>query len=114
LHTLTRLGTRPSPARNTPKHKPPIAPLGSLLALTATAPLHLSSTIFRKASRRTTQENNSEKNENFLRLFRNRVPVLRRQDIIRWAIFQLDRKVGIWKEAQELLITSEPDINSLV
>jgi hypothetical protein len=52
---------------------------GTLTAPTAPA-LHLSSTILRKASRSTTQEEDSEYFSNYLWLFRTRMPILRRQD----------------------------------
>jgi hypothetical protein len=48
-----------------------------------TAPtLHLSSTILRKASRSTTEEADSEYFSNYLWLFRTRMPMLRRQDLL--------------------------------
>jgi hypothetical protein len=41
-------------------------------------------------------------------LFRTRMPMLRRQDLLWWAVFLLGGKVGIWKQARELVIMSEP------
>jgi hypothetical protein len=54
---------------------------GTLPAPTAPAP-HLSSTIMRKASRSTTEEEDSEYFSNYLLLFRTRMPMLRRQDLL--------------------------------
>jgi hypothetical protein len=75
---------RPSPKRNMPKRAPPTAPPVTLPAPTApTAPmLHLSSTILRKASRSATEEVDSEYFSNYLWLFRTRMPMLRRQDLL--------------------------------
>jgi hypothetical protein len=72
---------RPSPKRNTPKRAPPTAPPGTLPAPTVPT-LHLSSTILRKASRSTTEEEDSEYFSNYLWLFRTRMPMLRRQDLL--------------------------------
>jgi hypothetical protein len=48
-----------------------------------TAPtLHLSSTILLKAARSTSEEEDSECFSNYLWLFRTRMPVLRRQDLL--------------------------------
>jgi hypothetical protein len=43
---------------------------------------HLSSTILRKESRSTTEEEYSEYFSNYLWLFRTRMPMLRRQDLL--------------------------------
>jgi hypothetical protein len=56
-------------------------PPGTLPAPTAPT-LHLSSTILRKASRSTTEEEYSEHFSNYLWLFRTRMPMLRRQDLL--------------------------------
>jgi hypothetical protein len=69
------------PKRNTPKRAPPTAPPGTLPAPTAPT-LHLSSTILRKESRSTTEEEDSEYFSNYLWLFCTRMPVLRRQDLL--------------------------------
>jgi len=83
LPTLSRLGTRPLPKRNTPKRTPPTAPLGMVPAPAAPT-LHLSSTIFRKhkESRSTTEEEYSENCSSYLWLLRTRMQVLRRQDLL--------------------------------
>jgi hypothetical protein len=60
---------------------PPTAPPGTLPAPTAPT-LHLSSTILRKASRSTTEEEDSKYFSNYLWLFRTRMPMLRRQDLL--------------------------------
>ena len=99
---------RSSPMRGTPKHKPPAAPPHSLPALTAPAPLHLSSAILRKISRSVTYKEDSEKKSDYLWLLRTRMPVFRRQDILRQAVFLSGGKVDIWKQALELFIMSEP------
>jgi hypothetical protein len=56
-------------------------PPGTLPAPTAPA-LHLSSTILRKASRSATEEEDYEYFFNYLWLFRTRMPLLRRQDLL--------------------------------
>jgi hypothetical protein len=91
---LSRLGTRLSPKRNTPKRAPPTAPPGTQPAPTAPT-LYLSSTILRKASRSTTEEEDSEYFSNYLWLFRSRMPLLRRQDLLWRTVFLLGGKVGI-------------------
>ena len=70
--------------------------------------LHLSSTILRKASRSTTEEEDSKYFSNYLWLFRTHMPMLRRQDLLWRTVFLLGGKVGIWKQARELVIMSEP------
>jgi hypothetical protein len=77
----SRLGTRPSPKRNTPKRAPPIAPLGTLPA-PAAPKLHLSRTILRLVSRSATNEDDYESIFNYLGLFRTQMPVLPRQDLM--------------------------------
>jgi hypothetical protein len=67
--------------RNTPKRAPPTAPPGTLPAPTAPT-LHLSSTILRKASRSATEEEDYEYFSNYLWLFRTRMAVLRRHDVL--------------------------------
>ena len=78
---LSRLGTRPSPKRNTPKRAPPTALLGALPEPTVPTP-HLSSTILRKASRSAIGEDDSEYFFNYPWLFRSWMPALRRQDLL--------------------------------
>ena len=41
-------------------------------------------------------------------LFRTLMPMLRRQDLLRRTVFLLGGKVGIWKQARELVVMSEP------
>jgi hypothetical protein len=48
----------------------------------ATRNPHLSSTILRKASRSATEEEDSKYFSNYLWLFRTRMPMLRRQDLL--------------------------------
>jgi hypothetical protein len=81
------------PKRNAPKRGPPIATPGTLPAPILPTP-HLSSTIFRKASSLATEEGDSEKFTNYLWLFRTRMPVLRRQDLLCRTVFLLGGKVG--------------------
>jgi hypothetical protein len=57
------------------------APPGTLPAPTAPT-LYLSSTILRKISRSATEEKDSEYFSNYLWLFRTRMPMLRRQDLL--------------------------------
>ena len=38
----------------------------------------------------------------------DRMPMLRRQDLLWWTVFLLGGKVGIWKQARQLVIVSEP------
>jgi hypothetical protein len=63
-----RLGTRPSPKRNTPKRAPPTASLGTLHEPTAQTP-QLSSTILSKASRSATEEGDSENDTTIIGCF---------------------------------------------
>jgi hypothetical protein len=65
----------------TPKRAPPAAPPGTLPAPTAPT-LHLSSSILRKASRSTNEEEDSEYFPSYLWLFRTRMPMLRRQGLL--------------------------------
>jgi len=55
--------------------------LGTLPAPTAPT-FHLNRTILRKASRSTTEEEDSEYFSDYLWLFRTRIPMLRRQDLL--------------------------------
>jgi hypothetical protein len=50
----------------------------------------------------------SEYFSNYPWLFRTRMPVLRRQDLLWQTTFILGEKAGIWKQARKLVIMSEP------
>jgi hypothetical protein len=90
-HNKRRRGQRPepipgiivvlSPKRNTPKRAPPAAP-PSMLPVPTAPTLHLSSTILRKASRSATEEEDSENVSHCLWLFRTRMPMNRRLDLL--------------------------------
>jgi hypothetical protein len=76
---LVRFAPRPSATSRNARRRLP----GTLPAPTVTTPtLHLSITIFRKASRSTTEEEDSEKFSNYLWLFRTQMPVLRRPNLL--------------------------------